>query len=462
MLKRPLLKQALPYSENSAELFSKIADWEGAVWLDSGYPYSAQGRFDIMAARPFCTIRADDKHTSISQNGVTQTSTQDPFAAVQSQLQAFKTTPFELPFEGGTIGYWGYELGHRIERFERTQTPAAIPEMLVGLYDWAIVVDHQKQQACLVSHQTQAQTGEQWAALCEHLLQAPSRNAKDFMVDSQAQSNMTEQQYASAFKAIQDFIHAGDCYQVNLAQRFRVQASGDALTAYCLLRRLSPAPYMAYMNFAGMQILSASPERFLQLSQGLVETRPIKGTRPRGEDAERDAANAHELQTSVKDQAENLMIVDLLRNDLGKVCDIGSVQVSELFALHSYANVHHLVSTVQGRLRQDKDAVDLLRACFPGGSITGAPKLRAMQIIEALEPDARGVYCGAMGYIGFDGNMDTNIPIRTAVFQAPYFDFWAGGGIVADSELDKEYKETWHKASALLKLVGHFPVRGEH
>jgi len=454
-----MLKHALRYSNDSTELFAKIADWEGAIWLDSGYPFSAQGRYDIMAARPFCTIRADAGHTYVQQDGHTQISSQNPFEVLQTHLSRFAKIPFELPFEGGAIGYFGYELGHRIEQFERTQTPADIPEMLVGLYDWAIVVDHQTQSTTLVSHQTQAQTKQDWPTLCEHLSQVRAREDSAFQVKGAPQSNMTQAQYADAFNAIQQFIRAGDCYQVNLAQRFRVQASGDAYAAYCLLRRLSPAPYMAYMNFATLQILSASPERFLQLRERQVETRPIKGTRPRGADAMSDAANAHELQSSLKDQAENLMIVDLLRNDLGKVCEVGSVRVSELFALHSFANVHHLISTVQGRLREDKDALDLLRACFPGGSITGAPKLRAMQIIEALEPDARGVYCGAIGYIGFDGHMDTNIPIRTAVYHAPYFDFWAGGGIVADSELAKEYKETWDKASALLKLVSQFPAQ---
>jgi para-aminobenzoate synthetase component 1 len=213
---------------------------------------------------------------------------------------------------------------------------------------------------------------------------------------------------------------------------------------------------MAYMNFGELQVLSASPERFLQVVGQHVETRPIKGTRPRAGDVQRDDANARDLQTSLKDRAENLMIVDLLRNDIGKSCQTGSVRADRLFALESFANVHHLVSTVTGKLNPGMTAVDLLRGCFPGGSITGAPKLRAMEIIEELEPNRRGIYCGAIGYIGFDGNMDTNIAIRTAVFSDGEFRFWAGGGIVADSEMEKEYRETWDKASSMLDLMQFF------
>ncbi|HEU4709194.1 MAG TPA: anthranilate synthase component I family protein, partial [Methylophilaceae bacterium] len=214
--------------------------------------------------------------------------------------------------------------------------------------------------------------------------------------------------------------------------------------------------FSAFMNLPGQQVLSASPERFLHVSNGHVETRPIKGTRPRSSDEAEDAASRAELAASVKDRAENLMIVDLLRNDIGKSCAPGTVKAEQLFALESFANVHHLVSTVTGELAKGRSAVDLLRGCFPGGSVTGAPKLRAMQIIEELEPHRRGLYCGAIGYIGFDGNMDTSITIRTGVFSQGEFRFWAGGGIVADSELQKEYRETWDKASSMLQLMQRF------
>jgi para-aminobenzoate synthetase component 1 len=250
-----------------------------------------------------------------------------------------------------------------------------------------------------------------------------------------------------------DFIQAGDCYQINLAQRFSAPAAGDPWLAYQALRIVNPAPYSAYLRTPQGVVLSASPERFLHLRDGMVETRPIKGTRARVGHPRLDAERVAELQASAKDRAENVMIVDLLRNDLSKNCITGSVNVPRLFEVESFATVHHLVSTVTGTLRADRDALDLLRGCFPGGSITGAPKRRAMQIIEELEPQRRGVYCGAIGYIGCDGNMDLNIAIRTLVFSGGSVRLWAGGGIVADSQLDEEYQETFDKAAAMLKLL---------
>jgi len=269
-------------------------------------------------------------------------------------------------------------------------------------------------------------------------------------------SNFTSDSYAAAFALVQGYLQAGDCYQVNLAQRFRADAAGDAFGAYLNLRKLSPAPYAAFLNLPQLQILCASPECFVSVQNGKVKTKPIKGTRPRSSDDRQDRLLAEELRNHTKDRAENLMIVDLLRNDLGKSCVPGSVRVPELFKVESFANVHHLVSTVEGRLAAGRDALDVLRDCFPGGSVTGAPKLRAMQIIDQLEPDRRGIYCGAIGYVGFDGNMDSNIAIRTLVYDKSEVCCWAGGGIVADSNLAEEHQETLHKASAMLKLLRQY------
>jgi para-aminobenzoate synthetase component 1 len=275
-------------------------------------------------------------------------------------------------------------------------------------------------------------------------------------VEGRIGSNFTRATYQSAFDVVQNYLQEGDCYQVNLAQRYAARASGDALQAYLELRRLSPAPYSAFLNMPQARILCASPECFLQVRAGKVETKPIKGTRPRMLDAQQDAQQAQALQHSSKDRAENLMIVDLLRNDLGKSCVAGSVRVPKLFEVESYAQVHHLVSTVTGQLAEGQDALTLLRNCFPGGSVTGAPKQRAMQIIEQLEPHRRGVYCGAIGYVGFDGNMDTNIAIRTLVYSGDEIRFWAGGGIVADSDAAAEYQETLDKAAGMLELLRRF------
>jgi len=255
---------------------------------------------------------------------------------------------------------------------------------------------------------------------------------------------------------VQDYLRAGDCYQINLAQRFSAAGTGNALEAYLSLRRLNPAPYSAFLNLPQGQILCASPECFLRVCNGGVETRPIKGTRPRSSDVLQDRRLAEELLNHPKDRAENLMIVDLLRNDLGKSCAPGSVRVPKLFEIESFANVHHMVSTVEGRLAEGRDALHVLRDCFPGGSVTGAPKLRAMQIIAQLEPQCRGIYCGAIGYVGFDGDMDSNIVIRTLVYSGGVVRCWAGGGIVADSDEKAEYQETLDKASAMLELLRQY------
>jgi para-aminobenzoate synthetase component 1 len=401
------------------------------------------------------------EYTEILDSKGHEVSTQDPFELLKSRLANYSLNQAELPFEGGAIGYFAYDLARRVDDLPIQALDAEnIPQMMVGIYDWAVVVDHRLSRAWLVSHSFDQATEDVWPELCA-LFDAPLliKSQSVFEVTSALSSNMDYKAYTQAFDKVKRYIYEGDCYQVNLAQRFSAKAMGDAWVAYQALREISPAPFMAYMNFSNespLQVLSASPERFLQVFNGHVETRPIKGTRPRSLDAEQDKRNAESLQNSLKDRAENLMIVDLLRNDISKACEIGTVRADHMFALESFANVHHLVSTVTGKLAVGMTAIDLLRACFPGGSITGAPKLRAMEIIEELEPNRRGLYCGAIGYISFDGNMDTNIAIRTAIYSQGEIRFYAGGGVVADSELTKEYRETLDKASSMLELLKAF------
>jgi para-aminobenzoate synthetase component 1 len=457
-----MLKHEIPYQTNSAELFAKIADWPWAVFLDSGQPMSQFGRYDIMVANPFVRLVTNGEQTVIVDGMGERSSKNDPFELLKETLSPYRIAKTELPFEGGAIGYFAYDLARRVEHLPSVSLDAEnMPQMVVGIYDWALVVDHQLRRTYLVSHGMNGETEVDWPSLCA-IFDGPLMQATqaDFKISSALQSNMDYTQYGAAFNRVKQYIHEGDCYQVNLAQRFSAHASGDAWTAYLALRDISPAPFMSYMNLgdaqSSLQVLSASPERFLQVHGKHVETRPIKGTRPRSDNAVEDASNANDLQNSPKDRAENLMIVDLLRNDISKVCETGSVRADKLFALESFANVHHLVSTVTGKLAEDKTAIDLLRACFPGGSITGAPKFRAMEIIEELEPNRRGLYCGAIGYVGFDGNMDTNIAIRTAVYSDDEIRFYAGGGVVADSELAKEYRETLDKASSMLELIARF------
>lgn len=429
----------LPYQADAAHYFTMLADLPWAVWLDSG----GMGRYDILTAAPQRTLVLDERSEY-----------EDAYALLRGELGERVAPVTDVPFAGGALGYWGYDLARRSKKLTNIeQHGETAPVMAVGIYDWALVLDHQLHTARLVSQQRFPETAELLPRMLSRLQDTAKLPSDNFKVLGKITSNFTPESYASAYTAVQKYLQAGDCYQINLAQRFSAAASGDALSAYLKLRKLSPAPYSAFIKLPKLQILCTSPERFLQVQDGRVETRPIKGTRPRSSDARKDKLLAEELRNHPKDRAENLMIVDLLRSDLGKSCTPGSVHVPRLFEVESYANVHHLVSTVQGSLAEGRDALDVLRDCFPGGSITGAPKVRAMQIIEQLEPDHRGVYCGSIGYVGFDGNMDSNIVIRTLVYSGNKIDCWAGGGIVADSELAAEYQETLDKVSAMLKLL---------
>lgn len=454
-----LMRAELPYRADTAALFSRIAHLPWSVYLDSAHPGSQYGRYDILASEPFITLTTRGMQTEIRDASSVSISDEDPFLLLQQMLRRYPaSTEQDLPFVGGAMGYFGYDLARRQDALPNlAQDGEHIPEMAVGIYDWAVIVDHHEGKAWLIGQGHDPVTRQRWHILQTLFSSADAESAAStFEVTSKVSSNMDEAAYTNAFRRVQQYIYEGDCYQVNLAQRFVAQVQGDPWIAYLQLRKICPTPFAAYLNFPGVQVLSASPERFLSVRDGQVETKPIKGTRPRSPDAIQDQANALELQASIKDRAENLMIVDLLRNDIGKNCVPGSVRADQLFELESFANVHHLVSTINGRLMPESDAIDLLRGCFPGGSITGAPKLRAMQIIEELEPHRRGVYCGAIGYIGFDGSMDTNIAIRTAVHSHGTIRFWAGGGIVADSKMELEYLETWDKASSMIQLMTYF------
>jgi len=458
------LLSEIPYRADSTVFLESQIRSPWVAYLDSARPLTGSGRYDILTADPYVTLTTRGALTEVRTADGLSRSPEDPFALVRAQLGRTEAPCAGLPFSGGAIGWFGYDLCRRIERLPRLARDAEqMPDMAVGIYDWALIVDHVAAKAWLLGRGRDPRTGARWDELVSALRDpTPARRpAPDpFRVLAPARSNMSRARYARAFERIKAYIRAGDCYQVNLAQRFAAPVVGDLLSAYRRLRRLNPAPFSAYLKTPFAEVLSSSPERFLALREGQVETRPIKGTRPRGRDPAEDAALMRELAASPKDRAENLMIVDLLRNDLGRVCVPGSIEVSGLFEVQSYATVHHLVSTVRGRLAAGEDAPGLLRASFPGGSITGAPKIRAMEIIEELEPHRRGVYSGAIGYLGFDGAMDTNIAIRTLVRSAGTLRFWAGGGIVQDSQLDAEYQETLDKAAALLSLFDGEGVAG--
>jgi para-aminobenzoate synthetase component 1 len=444
----------LEHWDSVARRFRAIADLPWPVWLDSGGGIHG-GRYDVLAADPYVTLRTRGSVTEIAPRGrAAETSAAQPLELLRELLGDPVAPAPHLPFSGGALGYFGYDLGRR---FERLPTLAAVdvgmPDLALGIYDWAVIVDHRDRRTWLVGQGRDEQTFARWPALVERLHASAAQTPPPFRVLTPASSNFSRESYAAAFRRVQHHIRVGDCYQVNLTQRFSARADGDVWHAYLKLREINPAPFAAFLDFPDGRIACSSPELFLRVDGDRVKTKPIKGTRPRAADPARDAALADELRESAKDRAENVMIVDLLRNDLGKACVPGSVRVTKMFDVESFASVHQLVSTVVGRLAPGKHALELLAGCFPGGSITGAPKVRAMRIIEELEPQRRGVYCGCIGYVGFDGNMQINIAIRTLVQHGAHVYAWAGGGVVADSEVDAEYQETFDKAAALLAVL---------
>ncbi|RRC96756.1 aminodeoxychorismate synthase component I [Amphritea balenae] len=452
---------SLPYLEYSTRYFEAIRHLPAPVYLDSGKPAGRYGRYDIMSADPAAQLSYSDNQTLISGNGEEQQLSGNPFSHLQTLFEQYQQrcpTPqqpelTELPFCGGILGYFSYDLGRSLETLpEQTQRDIDLPDMLVGIYSWALIIDHELKTTQLVT--TPMHDKHQAQALLARFITPDLTTTKansEFALRSLFESNMSEAQYYDSLAKIADYIQAGDCYQVNFAQRFSADYEGDAWAAYKLLREHAPTPYSAYIETTKGAILSLSPEQFLEVSGAKVTTKPIKGTRPRGDNPATDAQLKLALQDSEKDRSENLMIVDLMRNDISKVCQHGSVRVPKLFAVESYANVHHLVSTIVGQLDSSNTAIDLLEHSFPGGSITGAPKIRAMQIIDELEPNRRSIYCGSIGYLSFSGKLDTSITIRTLLCQNDKIHCWAGGGIVADSETADEYQETYNKVNNLLR-----------
>ncbi|WP_105168651.1 aminodeoxychorismate synthase component I [Pseudoalteromonas sp. T1lg23B] len=428
-------------------VFEHFAHLPHAILLDSSNAEHVNSRFDIISINPKHLLEA--KAGDIYLDGLLQT--QSCFAIMKEKLGALchEKAPFDLPFCGGWLGYFGYDLGRYIEQLPTQATQdIALADMSIGLYLDALIFDNQNRQWYYVSQPKVDNACDYLARVAEK-----SPTYRTFTLTSKWCSNMTQAQYNGQFEKIQEYLLSGDCYQINLAQRFSAKFSGEPWLAYKKLRAHNKAPFSAYMNIGAGAILSVSPERFLLVNEQQVETKPIKGTLPRLADPIEDKQQAQRLATSSKDRAENVMIVDLLRNDLGKVAKPGSVQVPSLFAIESFPAVHHLVSTVTSELAAGKCAVDQLEAAFPGGSITGAPKIRAMEIIEELEPHRRSVYCGSIGYLSACGRMDTSITIRTLVCCDEQIHCWAGGGIVADSQANLEYQETYHKVNKILPIL---------
>ena len=453
----------LPYLANSEPYMRALnAAFELPAYLDSSNHGGENGSVDLLAAAPIAHMKIEDGDFSCSDNAerVVHNSidSQEFINNIRALRKKFlpasyspanQEAPSEVKLEhaGSVIAFLGYPS-------LRDKAQFSITDAYVGIYQWLIVIDHAAKSCELRFHPSCSPLSmDRTEGAITASLADPAAETGDFSLESAFKQETSTEQYRDAFTQIMSHIDSGDCYQVNLTQSFTAHGSGEPLEAYIKLRRATRAPFSAYMNWGNSALLSLSPERFLRANGGTVLTQPVKGTRPRGASEPEDARMAQELSSSEKDRAENLMIVDLLRNDLGRVCEAGSIEVNQLFTIQSFSNVHHLVSDVSGRLRSELDPMDLLESCYPGGSITGAPKLSAMRIIQELEQDARRVYCGTAFYLGADNKFDSSITIRSLFWQSGLLRCWAGGGIVADSDCDQEYQECFDKINNLFKAL---------
>jgi len=441
---------AVPYQTDTSAALSRLAKWPFSVALDSG----GRDRWDIVSAKPRWLLQCDvDGKWSArgaappSING----SRNDILRRAFGATVASDASDTDLPFFGGLVGFLGYEFAHGEHGIDvQPKEHRSLPLAFLAHYDWALLTDHNARQSWLVLQAgIDPADGRELIAL----FNADHAYTKRSVVSGPADADIGRDEYLRNIAKIKRYLVDGDCYQVNFTQRYRAAFDGNPVDAFAQLREAVPSPFCVYLDLGSKQILSLSPERLVQCENGVAVAQPIKGTRARAGDPLQDRANAEALLHSAKDRAENVMIVDLLRNDLGKVCEPGSIHVEKLCELQSFANVHHLVSTISGKLRTDQSAADLFRACFPGGSITGAPKRRAMQIINELETFRRTIYCGSIFYLSASGRFDSNIAIRTLLCDDGEIVGWAGGGIVTDSDAALEFAECEHKIRPLFEAL---------
>lgn len=472
-------------------LYEYLVRLPNSFLLESGLMINGIGRYSFLGADPFLIFRSKKYCIQLISSQKCETLSGNPLSKLKELLNIYRIEESDLqfPFCGGAAGFFSYDLGRILEKLPSlADDDLNLPDICLGFYDLIIMADHFTQEIYIISTgfpETDPDRAYKYAEkrlrdICNistkylpQVNECPEGRVKgdffgkrltwDTVFGAYVPGNTNtdkmschfdKDSYCKNVRKAKEYIKKGDLYQVNLSQRFSLPLTMEPWKLYRRLRSINPSPMAAYLNFGNIRLISASPERFLKVANRHVETRPIKGTRPRGKDISTDQCLRNELWNSRKDRAELVMIVDLERNDLGRVCEIGSVQPQELFRLEEYATVFHLSSIITGKLPADKNVVDLLKAAFPGGSITGAPKIRAMEIIEELEPVRRGIYTGAIGYLSFNGNADLNIAIRTIIVKDGQAYFQAGGGIVADSDPLAEYQETLDKALALMVALG--------
>lgn len=459
---QPLYKE-IPYRD-PVEIFAPFAEKEGSILLDSAKKSADLGRYSYIAVDPFWILSSKNQTILFQESSLVA----NPWTFLKEQLSQLSLSKIkELPpLQGGAVGYFSYDSGRHLEVLpDTTLDDHNFPDMILGFYDLILSFDHQQEKAWIVStgfpeKETKKRAEKARQRLMEwerRFSESPCLNSYSDIICAPESiiSNTTRENYECAVQSVIDYILAGDIFEANISQRFSTTLP-PTLKPFELYRRLrarNAAPFAAYCHYSDVVIASASPERFLKLTNRDVETRPIKGTSPRFSDEKADLASAEALLKSEKDRAENVMIVDLMRNDLSRVCEDHTVKVPQLCGLESFATVHHLVSVVNAKLASNYDAVDLLKATFPGGSITGAPKVRAMEIIDSIESHRRGPYCGSVGFIAFNGDMDTSITIRTYAIKNRALTFHVGGAVVVDSDPAQEYQETLDKAAAMIAAL---------
>ena len=454
------------------EAFECIKDGRFSFFLDSGMDSNKLGRYSFIGSDPFLVLSTRGSEGVLTRGKIKSRLTGNPFDMLQHLLEIYRLEPHPspVPFVGGAVGYFSYDLCHFIERLPSIATDDLnLPECYFGFYDLVLAFDNLEGKTYLISSGfPELRETERITRATRRINELKNKLTGASVSDTETpvtpvsspvkplatlQGNFTHKEYIDTVEKARQYIIAGDIFEVNLSQRFETELSISPYKLYQRLRQINPAPFAGYLDFNGVKVVSASPERFLRLRGDWVETRPIKGTRPRGKTKEEDEALSSELLTSVKDRAENIMIVDLERNDLGRVCRFGTVKVTQLAILEMFPTVFHLTSTIVGRLRKDKNGIDLIKATFPGGSVTGAPKVRSMEIIDELEPTKRSIYTGSIGYLSFNGDLDLSIAIRTFLVKEGRAYFQVGGAVVYDSDPETEYQETMDKGKALVDAL---------
>lgn len=450
---RPVIKE-IQTDKTSFDIYMSIKNKENIVFLDSGKDFRGSGRYSFIGLEPFLRLKGNTRNYFLND----ETYEGDVLEKISEILNKYKCEKHkEFPFVGGGMGYFSYDLGREFEKLpEIAEKDVHIPEAYFVFYDGVLIFDNLSKKtyvSALGITKDKEKLIKQVQDLISNAERIEESNVGSEIHEHMFGSNFGHKEYTDAVERTRRYIKTGDIYIMNMSQRFTCDIERESCEVYKDLRSINPAQFGGLMKLEGFDILSCSPERFLSLKDGVVQTRPIKGTRPRGETPEEDMRNRRELMNSEKDKSELLMIVDLERNDLSRVCKKGTIEVTELFEIEEYPTVFHLVSNIRGEIKEDKDIIDCIRVAFPGGSITGAPKIRAMEIIDELEKVRRNIYTGSIGYLGFDGGADVNIVIRTIMIKDGTAYFGAGGGITWESELEFEYEETFHKAKALMRAL---------